>query len=407
MFEEKYWEGVAEAAHTEIWRRFIDPRCDVLLHYAGMKGEVVYPTPEECAAAKPSGMSWSTPIEDGPFFGGLYLDGLCNRYRARRDTESAEKARRIASGLVRLADASGVPGFISRGFASDRRSYYPASSEDQMFPWFYGLWRYLETDLPTLDEVEGIRGRMVAAVLAVEGRGWRVPCDPPGFGTRGDFTRPETHDAARLLFFLRAMHGLTGDGKWLEKFQERAAERIGGKRRTRREICAAGLDFGPPEEKDSYVWTKSMSQAALRALAELDDDPAFREGLAASARSAAPHLARGRGFDLGNADSFDADWRFLNAAWRPQRDCEEAIALARELLPLWAERNPRSPYEDDTVREPLFAAWVVRLAGFGEHRAEIEALLQRYDFSRLYSSTFFIAVNTVYESHRPDLGWNP
>lgn len=396
-------EAIAEAAHAEIWRRFIDPRCDVLLHYAGLKGEVVWPTPEECASAKPSGMSWSTPIEDGPFFGGLYLDGLCNRWRARRDAESAEKARRIAAGLMRLAGAAGTPGFVARGFASDGRSHYPASSEDQVFPWFYGLWCYLQTGLASADEAARIRERMIATVLAVEGHGWRVPCHPPSFGTRGDFTRPDSHDAARLLFLLRAMHRLTGDAVWLEKYNTRLEERVGKSNLTRREICAAGLEFGPPENKDSYVWTRSMSVAALRGLAVLDSDPAFREGLVASARSAAPHLARGIGFSRENDLPFDVDWRFLNAAWKPQRNCDEAIALARGLLPLWAERNPRSPYEDDTVREPLFAAWVVALAGGEAHRTEVAALLRRYEWARLYSSTFFIAVNIGYEAQRPAL----
>src|SRR5688500_2524612 len=66
-------KDLAEAAHQEIWKRFVDPRFDVLLHYAGLNGELILPTAEQCRNAQPNGMSWSTPIEDGPFFGGLYL----------------------------------------------------------------------------------------------------------------------------------------------------------------------------------------------------------------------------------------------------------------------------------------------------------------------------------------------
>ncbi len=390
----------AEAAHGEVWRRFIDSRSDVLLHYAGLKGEVVWPTPDECAAAKPSAMSWSTPIEDGPFFGGLYLDGLCNRWRVRGDEEAAAKARRIAAGLMRLADVSDTPGFVARGFAADGHSHYAASSEDQVFPWFYGLWRYLQTGLAPVADAARIRERLIATVRAVEDHSWRVPCDPPGFGFRGDFTRPHAHDAARFLFLLRVMHHLTGDAVWLEKYRQRLDESVGKEPRSRREICAAGLEFGPPERPDSYVWTQSMSQAALRGLAELDAEPAFRAGLAASARSAAPHLARADAFSRDNDLRFDVDWRFLNDSWQPQRNCEEAIAHARRLLALWAEHNPRSPYEDDTVREPLFAAWVISLADSTSHRAETDRLLARYDWARLYTSTFFIAVNLAYEPHR-------
>lgn len=400
-------DSFGESAHAEIWRRFIDPRCDVLLHYAGLKGEVVWPTPEDCAASRPSAMSWSTPIEDGPFFGGLYLDALCNRWRARQDDESADKARKIAAGLLELSTAADTPGFIARGFASDGRSHYAASSEDQMFPWFYGLWRYLQSGLAKPDEARLVRERLIDVVQAIEAHGWRVPCHPASFGFRGDLTRPDCHDAARLLCLHRAMHALTGDDAWLQKYRTRIDERIGKQNRTRREICAAGLDFGPADKKDSFIWTQSMSQAALRALAEMESEPtdraAFITGLTASAHSARPHLARGLKFDRENNLHFEIDWRFLNTAWRPQRNCDESIALARELLAHWAERSPRSPYEDDTVREPLFAAWVIALADPAQRTSEIAEMLARYDWTRLYSSTFFIAVNLAYESQRPRL----
>ena len=92
--------GHVDRANAEVWRRFVDRRFDTVLHYAGPKGEVVLPTAEECVQNQPNGMSWSTPTEDGPFFGGLYLAGLCRRWQARRDSETADQARRIAAGLM-------------------------------------------------------------------------------------------------------------------------------------------------------------------------------------------------------------------------------------------------------------------------------------------------------------------
>jgi hypothetical protein len=148
-----------------------------------------------------------------------------------------------------------------------------------------------------------------------------------------------------------------------------------------------------------------MSQAALRALVDEEKEEGVREmlrrGLLAGARSAAPHLTRARRWDNASKLTFDVDWRFLKESWKPQQNCDEAIALARGQLAQWAAHNPRSPYEDDTVREPLFAAWIVLLAGDAGLRAEygpaIEEMLTRYDWSRLYTSTFFVAVNIFYE----------
>lgn len=395
----------AEAAHEEIWRRFVDRRFDVLLHYAGLGGEVILPTPEECEACKPNGMSWSLPIEDGPFFGGLYLDGLCRRHAARRDAEAADKARRIASGLMRLAAAGCTPGFIARGLGADGRSHYPASSEDQTFPWFFGLWRYARSGIPDEGERRAIVAQMAAVARALEGHGWQIPCDREGFGYRGGFHRPTARDGARLLCVLRALHELDKDARWLREYRRLLFERVGKSSRTREALCADGFDFGSGVADQSHVWTTSMCQAALRGLVEMETDTGsraqFQRGLGASAHKAAEHLARGDRYDRATALRFDPDWRFLNEAWKPQRTCDEAIALARSQLPLWAAHSPRGPWEDDSVREPLFAAWVIALSGnpevIGRYRDRIMALLSRYDWRRLYTSTFFIAVNLHYE----------
>jgi hypothetical protein len=399
---------IAERAHAEVWRRFIDRRFDVLLHYAGLHGEVILPGAADCREARPNGMGWSSPIEDGPFFGGLYLDGLCNRWRARRDEESAEKARRIAAGLMRLAGFSNTPGFVPRGIGADGESFYPASSEDQVFPWFYGLWRYLATGLSSREEQAEIEAKLVETGRAVASHDWRVPCVTTEYGFRGSFLRPSAHDAARLFFLLRVMAKLTGEERWMEEYRSRFDEAIGKPSRPRGEILSEGLEFDAQPGGKSRVWTHSMSQAALRELPEVEEDAAirelFRSALLASARRAVPYLEHAKGYARDNDLLFEIDWRFLNASWRPQANCDEAIALGREQLPMWAERNPRSPWEDETMREPLFAAWMIRLAndpGLNrDHETAIQGLLERYDWSGLYTASGFIAVNLAYEGSR-------
>lgn len=397
--------STVEAAHAEIWRRFVDPVHHTLYHYAGLQGEVVLPSPEECALGKPSGMSWSTPIEDGPFFGGLYLSGLCHRWEARRDEESADRARRIAMGLVALAQASPTPGFVPRGFGSDGCCHYPISSEDQVFPWFYGLWCYLRSGLPTTGERETVIDLLQATIAAVRQHGWRIPCAKPELGYRGSYIRPTMYDSSRLLFLHRALYDLTSDAQWEEGYRRHLDERVGQRNRTRLELCAEGMVYGPPEQPDTCLWTTAMAQAALAGLVQMETDSlirsSYQQGLVASAERAAAHLFRYLRFDPEMGRDFTVDWRFLNAAWHPQATSEEAIALARSQLPLWAARNPRSPHEDDTMREPLFAAWIIALAHrpalLARHRDTIGRLLCHYPWSQLYTATFFIAECVYYE----------
>lgn len=396
--------AAAERAHQEIWRRFIDERFDVLLHYAGLNGELHLPTAEECQECKPNGMSWSTPIEDGPFFGGIYLAGLCLRWERRKDQESKEKARRIAAGLMKLAEAGKTPGFVARGIGADGQAHYPASSEDQVFPWYFGLWRYLRSGMATPEEEARYKAMMLKVVRALEGHDWQVPCDRPDFGYRGAYNRATGKDSARLLFLLRATHELTGDPYWLKEYQAKLMERAGKGNKSRVELCAEGFEYVTPKGT-TYVWTTSMCQAALRGLRDLEMDPQiksrFQAGLDVSAERVAVFLAHGLRYERANALRFDPDWRFLNAAWKPQRTCDEAIALARSQLPLWAERNPRSPYEDETVREPLFAAWIIALSGnrklIDQQKDAVRVLLTRYDWRGLYTSTFFAVVNVQYQ----------
>ena len=53
-------------------KRFFSPQ-DVLYDYAGMNGEVILPTPEECDRSMPNGLSWHTPVSNGAFFNGKPL----------------------------------------------------------------------------------------------------------------------------------------------------------------------------------------------------------------------------------------------------------------------------------------------------------------------------------------------
>lgn len=401
-------EAASERAVGELWARFVSPAHGTILTFAGLAGEVILPTAEDCATGRPNAMSWSTPVSDGALYGGLLLDGLCLRWRRLRSAQAAAQARQVARGLVALGQASAVPGFVARGFAADGRAYYPASSEDQVMPWAYGLWRYARSGLAGEAERREIILLLERTTSAVAAHGWQVPCDPVAFGYRGNYIRAKHKDATRLLFLNLALHELTGGGPWLENYRRFASERIGPEQLTRVEWCAQGMEFVNSAAEvivatetasvSRSLWTSSLAQAALRGLWELETDPAVRRdyarGLDANARAAAPHLARHRMHAAGGPAGFDVDWRFLNETWRPQATCDEAIILARSQLPRWEKRNPRAHWEDDTMREPLFAAWIAALAAGSALRCERDTfgMLAGYRWEKLNTAGFLIAV---------------
>lgn len=411
--------AAVDAAHAALGRRFLSPH-GTLYDYAGLNGEVLEPTAEEAAALQPNALSWGTPIENGAFFGGLYLDALCNRWRATGDDATARRAHQIARGLIRLAEVGQHPGFIARGIAAGGTGYYPASSSDQTYPWFYGLCRYATSGLPSAEQRARVVALMVRVARGLESNAWEMPIDRPDFGHFGHWlvgfagtkgilvgAEPQFDAATRLLFVLRALHHLTGDAQWLKLYRERLAEKPAGSDRTRLEICASGVEYVAPGEPPQFperprLWTSASSQAGLRALSEWEDIPAvraaFQRGLDANARRAAPFIAGYVAYDNHNALAFDIRWRSMNSLWKPQTHISEAVELGRaqkgENGP-WGRQSPRFALESLRLRDPLFAAWVVALSSnsavIASVRANIQGALTHFDWDRLYTSTFFMA----------------
>jgi len=269
-----------DLAHTELWRRFVDKQ-DVLLDFTDLDGSVSLPTPEECRAGKPNALGWWAPNENGAMFNGLYLDGAVNRaLHTKRDDDKA-KARRLVEGLLRLADCSTVKGFVGRGFATDGKTSWPLGSSDQTGPWFYGLWRYLQSGLAD----DALRQRIVAKFTEVAEvlvqTGWLMPAEQP-FGFRGSFNHFVWAGAPRLLFVCKAMHQLTGAAVWDERYRSALTEqpKLGGA--TRLAICERGMVFerNGLARTGRATWTGSPAAVALLALWEMERDESLRTSYA-------------------------------------------------------------------------------------------------------------------------------
>lgn len=395
-----FWDSTAaavEQAHAMLWKDRVDAHGVILDNL----GEI--PGPEDCRLGKPNAIGWWTPIENGPMFTGLYLPAACER--ARRSGKQADQAaaRRLAEGLIQCASVSTVPGFIARGMGTDGRCHYPLGSDDQTHPWFYGLHAYLASGIPGAEERVRIVAKMQEVAAVLQETGWRCPCDGAFTGQfRGHFHGALFRDAVRLLFMLRAMEEVVGDGIWLERYRQAAIERPKGSERTRAEICAEGyaLDREAIAHIDeAQLWIYVGSQGSLAKLAALETDPALRDryraGLDANARNARAAMSACQNFDNQDAKVFgDIHWREAFPTWRPQATQAEAEALSR--VSDKAVRGERKHYESKFMRNPLAAAAVVALAGGGEAREEIEATIRHYDYSRLYRSEFFLAECAFY-----------
>lgn len=385
--------SAVEQAHTELWRRFIDKQ-NVMLDFTMLDGSVSLPTPEECRLGKPNALGWWAPIENGAMFGGLYMDAAVNRWRHTKSADDAAKARRLMQGLLFLASISDVKGFVGRGVSTDGNSHYAMGSNDQTFPWFLGLWRYLDSGLATPDERLRIVAKLVETAEVILRLNWAMPAEPP-FGKRGSFSVSSFDGAPRLLFTAKLMHTLTGDAKWDQIYRGALVQRRGKDQRTGLEICERGMFF---ETAFHHTWTSCCSVGALRALWEMEKDEtlraAFARGLQASADVAFQYLPLAQQFDLNDKSFFDPDWRkCMMPLWKPQQTEKEAEAIAHVQLIALGKQSPRRNLECKLVREPASAAWIVTLAPdpviLKQRAAEVERVIARYNYKQFYYCTFF------------------
>ena len=382
----------AEKAHSELWRRFIDAY-GIMIDFADMDGKVSLPTPEECREGKPNALGWRAPIENGAMFNGLYMDSSVNRWKRTQAAADAEKARKLMQGLLLLNSISDVKGFVGRGVSTDGKSHYAMGSNDQTLPWFLGLWRYWQSGIATNAEKAKIAQHLVTTAEEIVRLGWKMPAEPP-FGTRGSFEGFHFEEVSRKLFTMKALHAVTGAAKWQSMYLDELAKRGGEKNLSKREICEGGMVFWYSK---THNWTSCAAVGALRGLWEMESDAAlkaeFAKGLAASAKLAAEALPLAQQWDNADTSPFEMNWRVMNADWKPQTTEKEAQELAMVQIKSFLKVAPRRGKETAFIREPTAAAWIVTLCPdatvLKAHTPEVEKVITRYDFTKLYYSQFF------------------
>lgn len=383
-----------EKAHNEIWRRFID-QYSVLIDYADSSGAYPRATAEEFKANKPNALAWWTPTENGSMFNGLYLDGLCRRWKATKNEQDKKRAKILAAGLMFLASVGDNPGFIARSVASDGRTPPAMGSNDQSSPWFYGMYRYASSGIPDAAEKKKVIGKMTEIANAYISTEWRIPTmsySPSKY--RNSFANFDWEAAPRILFITKALYTLTGDKKWNELYTKFLNESGGAQNKTRLQICAEGMHF---EANKLNRWTGVSGVVDLLVLHELEKDESVRdryaEGLNASARSAAEGIALWKQFDNNDLKKFEGDWRLLNEWWKPQHSEQDALDVAKVQVEQLVKMSPRRVQELNYMREPIWMSWIVTMAAdksiVDTHRKEILELIGYFDYAKLYYSQFF------------------
>jgi hypothetical protein len=386
-----------EQSHAAIWSKFVDGYG--IIH--DFVGET--PTPGDCSSGRPNAIGWRSPIANGAMFTGLYLRAACQRAWRSGDSVDKANARMLAQGLLKCASVSDVPGFIARGVGTDGKCHYPAGSDDQTHPWFYGLHAYLRSDIPAADERRLIVEKMKQVGEALESAGWKCPCDGAFKGQfRGSFKGHLFRDAVRYLHMLRILHEVTGDRVWFDRYTQALTERPAKSDKARAEICALGFAHDRQAITNidaSRLWIYVGSQAALAELVTMEAGESVQShylaGLAANAQNALVSIEGYKKFDNADTKVFGhADWRAVYAKWHPQptqADAEKLAETGDQVL-----GGQRRRYEDQFMRNPLAAAAIVALAGNSLDKETVERTIRHYDYTRLNMAELFFAECAYY-----------
>ena len=395
-------ETAVDQANRELWGKFID-KYGIVNNFVGER-----PTPFDCRLSRPNAFGWWTPIEDGAFYTGNYLVATCKRAEFTQSDTDRDKARILAQGLLRLASVSDVPGFIARGVSTDGKTHYPIGSNDQSFPWFYGLYTYYKTDIPSSKEKEIIKKKIVEVVDAIRLNNWRFPSDGTFTGDYRDSNLDNRFlDVPLYLCMLRVMFEITSDESWLNWYHRALNQKPEGAEMTRAEICSEGIQYDVKRmglsEKGTYLWICVAKQAALAELSKLEKDESIRSYFSKG-------LNRNREFVMKFANNFsefdnhdskvfgNTNWRECYPYWHPQFTLEDAISVAgmRENEKI----GRRKAYEREFATTPLAAASIIALAEQPNDFKLIEKVVSHYDYSKLYLSEFLYAEYAFYKVKR-------
>lgn len=280
-------------AHDALWSRFWRPESR-LFYEREFADDAEFPTAGEIAECVPNTTGWGTGMEDCCLNGAWILDGLLCAHRVTGQAAYADRAREVFLGLARLGSLAPLRGFVARGTVPGRDDFYVNSSADQYTAFVCAMVRYATSPVATPGERGRAKALLLAVAQCVEAFGDDLPTSEGKPSIYGDTSAFHPGRACRLLLLYKAAHAVSGDAWWEKIYRERAWAN-GALRLT--------LRYGPePVRRDQNLHAHFQSQAAWRALHDLEEDPELKKGYREALDSCAAAVLDRVG-----------DWK----AWRP------------------------------------------------------------------------------------------
>lgn len=230
-------EKQAEAAWKCSWEKFFCPETHLFYDYLTdtdpAKRYQHLPTPEEIAQCRPNRTSWNSGMEDSSINAGIMLETVINRSQVAHEPEMRQAALDIFQGMCTCARISPRRGFLARSVSPfDGKSFYPESSRDQYTHFVQGLFQFYHSPLAEEKERAEIRDIlssfcdfMTETVTPDSDYTFPSSDGKPACGVCKVWNRNAWADA-RLPMFYAAAWAVTGNEKYLAKFQEYANEAV-------------------------------------------------------------------------------------------------------------------------------------------------------------------------------------
>ena len=345
--------------NEQVWRRFVRRGYGHLLDCADGNGDTVIPTADECRDCVPNVMGWSTSIENGGFFGGLYLYGLCLAFTVSPSEKLRGQINTITDGLFLLSDVSETDGFIARGVADDGKAHYPFSSEDQCGPWILGLWKLCNSDAVGVERKEEIKKRLIRTIGGIRRAEFDIPTEIEGV-TRGSYAHSDWRGVSKLLFCAAVERelGICGD----EEFKKPQNERPDGGIFNRLEIASHG--FAPDMVRNTSLiqfWIDVCAHLCLRELVSLDPEnsASYLAGMRQNGITVVPFLDDYLKYDNPEKLRYNMNWRELIPGRRPWTTPDEAVREAGRQVTEWSSIHCKAMKPEHCVLgNMIFAAWI-------------------------------------------------
>ena len=350
--------------HELIWKRYVRMPYGHVLDYADKNGDTPIPTAEECNSCIPNIMSWGVSIENGAFFTGLYLYGLCENYDKTPNPKTKEEILLLAKGLFLLSDVSKTDGFIARGVADDGVSHYPFSSEDQFGPWLLGLSRLSLCDAADEYIRREIQQRIIRAIKGILNSNWNIPTEWDGI-TRGSYAHSDWRGSAKLLYtaVLAKKYRVISNAEFEKLLSEHPDNGIF----TRPEIVSNG--FVPDMLRQTGLiqfWIDVCAQLCVKELIKLDPDRKeyYIRGLSSNGAAVVPFLRDYEKYILSEKKAISYDWHLLNSETNPWNSADEAVDEAgRQCGMFFGEISPGMGMEKQLLGQAVFGGWIAAVSG--------------------------------------------